>query len=383
MEQKYSVLLSLIRKSLWNSNDSIPNIIDWDEIYTEAVNQTVAGLVSHIIPQDNQQAWQTAKYATLAKFVRILNAQDMLFSLLNSNNIPFVILKGTSAAIYYPDPSVRTMGDIDVLVQQDKFVKTCQLLRDNGYIQLEDIKSYIPRHVGFEKDGIEIELHHHFSRIDLDIEDYLINGLDNLEVKTIENSAFPMLPRFENGLVLLDHMRNHMKSGLGLRHVIDWMLYVNKELHDDAWYSGFEKTLSTLGMKKFAIITTRTCQLYLGLPDTSITWCNTADEKICNELLQSILDSGNFGHKNGKGNQFETISVAMKREGHFRYLQRAGESNWKAYHKHHWLKPFAWFYQIFRYTKQSLVSKRHINRISDDLDRGKERYNLMKKMGID
>ena len=41
------------------------------------------------------------------------HCQKQLFE---NNNIPLVILKGTAAAMYYPKPQLRTMGDIDFLV---------------------------------------------------------------------------------------------------------------------------------------------------------------------------------------------------------------------------------------------------------------------------
>ena len=47
-------------------------------------------------------------------------------------------------------------------------------------------------------------------------------------------------------------MRNHLKSGLGLRQVIDWMMYVNKELDDDFWENGFGTAAVDASMDKFS-----------------------------------------------------------------------------------------------------------------------------------
>ena len=92
--------------------------------------------------------------------------------------------------------------------------------------------------------------------------------------------------------------------------------------------------------------------------------------------------SGNFGRKNGQGSSIEKVSTSMKRKGLFHWLQHAGEHNWKAYHKHHWLKPFCWFYQIFRYAKQGIKTGRSSKQIKGDLDRSKERYELLKNLNI-
>ena len=63
----------------------------------------------------------------------------------------------------------------------------------------------------------------------------------------------------------------------------------------------------------------------------------------------------------------------------FRYLQKAGENNWEAYHRHPSLKPLCWFYQIFRYAKQGLSRR---GKLKEDLDRGRKRYEMLEKLNI-
>lgn len=235
--------------------------------------------------------------------------------------------------------------------------------------------------LGFKKNGISFELHHHFSHEEVDIENYLIDGLKRREVAKIGKHEFPMLPKMENGLVLLDHMRNHLKSAIGLRQIIDWMMFVNAELTDEMWNSGFGLIVKDKGLEKFTITATRMCQIYLGLSER-ITWCKGADEELCKRLMVNIIKTGNFGHKNGSGTSVERVSSNIRRKGLFRYLQFAGEYNWKAYHKHHWLKPFAWIYQGFRYIRLGISTGRKKKQVSGDLQRGKEREELLKDLGI-
>lgn len=158
-------------------------------------------------------------------------------------------------------------------------------------------------------------------------------------------------------------------------------MYVYRNLDDAFWNSEFKAAATEKEMDTLAISATRMCQIYLGLPET-INWCKSADENTCDQLMDCILVSGNFGRKKGKGNSVETVSTSIKRKGLFRWLQYAGEHNWKAYHKHHWLKSFCWFYQIFRYAKQGIKTGRNRKQIRGDLDRSKERYELLKKLNI-
>ena len=131
-----------------------------------------------------------------------------------------------------------------------------------------------------------------------------------------------MFPPLENGLVLLGHI-NHLEEGLGLRQILDWALYVDKALGDDTWEHTFAPVVHRLGLDRLAITVTRMCQLYLGLrPD--ITWCASADEKVCDSLMNYIMEQGN-----------------------------RGMYHWPALNKYPRLKPlltpFAWFWQLCRY----------------------------------
>ena len=54
------------------------------------------------------------------------------------------------------------------------------------------------------------------------------------------------------------------------------------------------------------------CRKYLGLKDT-VTWCQNADEALCDALMERLLSSGNFGQKEGV-DRLETAVSMMRRE---------------------------------------------------------------------
>ena len=187
-------------------------------------------------------------------------------------------------------PFFLDQGDVDFLVPQERFEEAASLMEKNGYRQFSEGK----RHAEFMKDGVEFELHHRFSQEDLDIEDVVIVGMNHRVWAAVGDHGFPMLPRLSNGLVLLDHLRHHLKDGLGLRQVLDWMMYVNRELDDEFWEKEFGPVTKEKGLDTLAVTVTRMCQIRLGLPET-VTWCSDADEELCEELLANLFSSGNFG----------------------------------------------------------------------------------------
>lgn len=389
------ILLFLIKRSQFGGEQGLisyefplqeDQTINWSAVYEEARFQSVLGIVEPEIPSEVKALdgkWKHVGDRTLAEYVRYCFAESNLKQVLDEAGIPFVILKGNAAAIYYSTPSRRMMGDIDFLVPQNAFEKAKKVLIDKGYTY-----SHVDpqnRHIAFRKNGISFELHHHFSHTDLDFEAYIIEGLNNRITAKIDQHDFPMLPKLANGLVLLDHMRHHIRNGLGLRQVIDWMMFVNKELDDDFWQKEFGKVAREKGMDTLAVVTTKMCQIYLGLSD-SIKWCSAAENDVCDELLDMLFVYGNFGKKNndehGKGVHIEYASMGIKRMGLFKWLQHAGENNWRAYKRHPWLKPFCWAYQACRYVKKGFQTKRSRKQLSEDVARSRRRSDLLKKLGV-
>ena len=378
MNQAEQILLQAIQKSLWNTDIPFPEDTDWNAVLKEAEDQAVLGIVIGVAPAETQKEWRGRASVGTAHFVRILHYQEQLYKLFKGNDIPMVILKGTAAAIYYPNPSQRSMGDIDYLVPPEHFDRAKELLTQNGYSIEDDPRN--PRHIHVHKDGISFEQHRFFSSEGVEVEKYVTGGIIAIEERSIYGSVFPMLPKLANGLVLLGHVVQHLKSGLGLRQVIDWMLYVDRELDNAFWSQFFETAAKDVGLDTAATVITRMCQIYLGLSER-IQWSQNADADLCAELMENLLSSGNFDRKRGKGSAVESVTANIARKGLFRYLQTAGEHNWRAYHKHKWLKPFAWIYQICRYAKKGFQAKRG-TKIKEDLFRGKQRSDLLKQLGI-
>ena len=378
MNKEQSLLLKLVKQSQFGATEKICiDGINMDALYAEAVEQSVLGLIAPEITSIYlSDKYSSVFYLFKSAYILYCTAENELKNTLECVNIPFVILKGNASACYYKEPFLRSMGDIDFIVPQDLCAKAIDVLIANGYDKTHDNG----RHISFKKDKQVFELHRYYS-IDIDIEDYLIEDFNNLEIVSIDGFEFPMFPKLTNGLILLEHFRRHLQKAVGLRHVIDWMMYVYHNLDDEFWFNEFQSVASEKGMDTLAITVTKMCQLYLGLPDT-IKWCKNADDEICKQLLDLILLSGNFGNKTGSGGVIEAVSSYFKRDGFFRRLQYAGKINWKAYQKHHWLKPFCWIYQLLRYLKRGLISGRKYEQIKDDFERGKNRAELLRKLNV-
>lgn len=359
--------------------------IDWYTVFEEMKQQTVIGHAFSFVESDDnvpsqlKNEWEAQAMAQYAFYFRLLRAQDGLLELLKSNNISAAILKGYAVAECYPMPHERRMGDIDFLVKKEDFDKTYRLMLANGYTLTEE-EDHTDYHYSLSKGEFVFELHLRPAGLADDSMDALFaDGLDNVVSISIDDHEFTALPALQNGLVLLLHMLKHLKSGIGLRHVIDWMMYVGKYLSDDDW-DEFKAQTDKAGITTLAITVTRMCRLYLGLTE-SITWCCDADDELCGELMEYIMSKGNFGAKEITGDtKLVNFLTGNGPIDTLKKLQRNSVLNWEAAQKHHWLRPFAIFHSAGRYAYKLIKIPQ--KRLGDDVRSVKRRNEMFKKMGI-
>lgn len=363
-------MFEIIRYSLWN--DQTTNITITRENYNEMKRQAIAVLPAlHLssigLSPKLKQEWKQYILHQMAYGIKCKYAQSTL-----PISVPYTILKGTSAAMYYPYPEYRTMGDIDIMTRREDFDAAYQQLLNNGYRVMKELN----REVSLIKNGIVVELHHRFATLS---DPELAKYLDDLIIDNITPSH--VLPDSVNGLVLLEHIDQHMEGGLGLRQIIDWMMFVDKCLPDDKWQE-FDELVTKVGLKTLAIVTTRMCEMYLGLPPRK--WCATADDKLCKQLMDYVLSCGNFGNKKTTDADISinAMSYARTPKTTFKLLQKQGLQNWKIAQKHSILKPIAWIYQLNRYAVKGLKRENALSKFKEEYVVAKKRSAMFEALGI-
>lgn len=373
-------LLELVKNSLFGITPNLPEDIDYDEIFAEAQAQTITALVAPCVPKDLSFKWQEPSAQSMAHYMRSLFEQTNLVKLFDNSNIPLVILKGTSAAVYYPKPQLRLMGDIDFLVPEDDYDKAFSLLENNGYTP--DCDHEEGRDFTFTKGGVMFELHKRYSDEKYDIEDILIDGMKRSVQKTISGQTFPSLPDYENGLVLLDHIRHHLYAGLGLRQIIDWTMFANCVLSNENYEKNFLPLIKSAGLETFCKVVTKMCKTYIYLPE-SVTWCNDADMESSDQLLELVMSSGNFGIKNPcEYTPALCVTTSIRKNGFFKTLQTAGVNNFEICKKNKFFRAFAWLFQLFRYIKRGAVSLFKKEKPIKDISTANKKADFDNRLGL-
>lgn len=374
-------LLELLKASLFGIQPCFPENVNWDAVLQEAKDQTVVGIAAPAVPEEQAKKWHIPVTQNKMRFFQILDEQSNLVKLFQNAGIPLAILKGCTAAMYYPIPLQRTMGDIDFIVPPDRFDDARNLMINNGYEFDHDQGD--DREYTYCKGDIILELHHRYSDVGWDIDPLIMEGMTHPIMSELYGKEFPTLPAEINGLVLLDHIRHHLRWGLGIRQIIDWMMFLHSFPGDDVWNNRFALLVRKMGLERFAATVTKMCRLWFGLPD-EITWCDYVDEDLVQELLEIVFQFGNFGRKNWKEeHQVEAVTVNIRKEGLFHYLQAVGKLKWKACQKHKILRPFAWLYQILYYTGKGFIALFNGKKIVKDFERGKKRSDFLRDVGIE
>ena len=387
--QTQQTVFALLRASLWGQPFSPAPDTDWEEVRKELRAQTVDGLCTDILIQAdpaNRPLYLKNVARRISFWYTIVEEQQTLCRLLQENGIPCAVLKGTAAGIYYPQPTYRTMGDIDLIVQPQNYERANEILREYG---CEPPKMEDPRNTTWKHNGMIIELHHRFSaykppEISQRLDQYIHDGIPRAESVALENFSFPILPKAENGLVLLDHISFHLASGLGLRQIVDWMLYADKYLDDAWWQEVFQPMIHDLGLETLAVTVTRMCQIYLGLRE-DITWCRDASPDLCEKLMSHVIEQGNFGYK-ADSNQRKTVTVLNAARNDipffFRWLQKRGLETWPACQEHTWLRPLAWTYQAQHLVRQGLRRDNPLQTLRRDAQKQKDQDEFLTELGI-
>ena len=373
-------MFALLRASLL-SDESV-EITDREGVFNEMKAQSVAALPGDWLKKHNvpdKEQW--LRYCTVQQgnWLMKMLGQDQLLNLLEQNDIPCVILKGSAAAMAYPNPTLRSMGDVDFLVKRKDFERAASLLEKNGY-SLAHEKNDKEHHYSYKKDKTSFELHKRLGIIKESDEKLLSlfeNGIDNREFREIEGFRFPVLPADLNGLVLMFHINHHLRSGLGLRQIIDWMMYINI-LPENIRQEKLFPILRDTGLEKLTLTVTVMCQKYLGLR----TIVEDDPELPYEDLMEYIINKGNFGRKAGEKSKIESISLEMSNPVRaFKRLQKGGLLQWKAAKKHKILRPFAWIYQANRISIM-LIKKTGLKRFSELRKKGIEQRSLIKSLGL-
>lgn len=398
MEKAQKLLIKLLARELFGKMYKIEQLsaAEWNEVFTEAQQQAVLKIAYNAasklsVPDVVRSKWQIPALNNLRNNVIIVNNHIQLHSWLETAGIPYVVLKGSSSAYYYPTPVDRAMGDVDFLVKESGIERAGEILKANG---LKPWKVDHICHIVYRKPNMHLEMHFDISGVPLGkpgklVHKYTEDIFENSFIYDTVNGSMRLPSKFHHGLVILLHTSHHLTGeGIGLRHLCDWAVFLDS-CSDDEFKVLFENKFKAIGMWKFASVLSSICIKYLGCKPKSCLM--DIDTDLSKQLIEDILFGGNFGKKDSQSRQLQARMISNRGKsginrrtlfGNFVCsVNESVKNHWPKARKNPVIIPVGWVY--FGVVKLSnrlgITTAKSIRSTISDASKRKKLYN---KLGI-
>ena len=260
-------------KSAINDKKSSINIneeIDWKSIINLSREHKVEGLVYSVIPNELKEIipkellnlWKKDVFMSGVTQQRHMKEMENVLKEFNKANIEVLVLKGLVIRNLYFSPTLRTMSDADIVVKQSDLEKSKEILLQMGYKEYRQTANDFM----FIKAGcLPIELHwdlangHFFKNINKFEEDMCTIPTNIGEAKVNEMSLEDL------AIFQCIHMAKHIVyRGFGIRHLIDFVLLVNKKGTQIDWINFIDRC-KKYGIYKFVFQVILVCNVLFDM----------------------------------------------------------------------------------------------------------------------
>ena len=301
LNRSQRALFILLKAGIWNripEKDFFLNFseTDWKEVYRLAVKQGVMSLAYDAVmrlpedlrpPRSLKLNWALNVEAQEKRYAKQETVAIELAEILSKGNIQMFLFKGLSLAQYYPIPSHREFGDLDIYLL-GKYNEGSELLLKQGLIKKHDD----PKHTSLLYKGISIE--NHVSFLSLHRHPHLKNldrkmiELSELQSdKTFPNNILFPAPEF-NALHIMSHAILHFPTSIVLRHLCDWAVFLEAN-NGKIDFVNYKKALSEAGLLKAADAFTALAVRFLELnPEVAPVF--NSDSLLEDRILLDILN---------------------------------------------------------------------------------------------
>lgn len=187
---------------------------------------------------------QQEEMLSVYRYAQINYALAEICGILDEAKIPYVPLKGSVIRPYYPDETMRTSCDVDILIHEEDLERAISCLENRGYRRgnrhYHDVSLFAPNKV-------HLELHFNIQENEKFLDVVLKDAWKY--VRLTEGSRYDFTKEF-----FVFHMYAHMayhflSGGCGIRSLMDIWIMEHKM---DAHYSCARELLKRAGIYQFA-----------------------------------------------------------------------------------------------------------------------------------
>lgn len=238
-------LIEMVRAFLMGKTLELP--VDFSTAVKDAKEQNLLPFLYPVYQKKEFKQYYITSVLVQEKFLAL---QNQITEIFNKEKIKHIFLKGSVLCKIYPDPALRTRGDIDVLIEENDLVRVRKLFNDMGYKE-QDVCSH---HIGFMKDGFEIEVHYKMMTELIDsVNQYFENPFRLAHQKS---EYLYELDLNEHFLFVFFHFIKHLYNGAGIRFLLDfyymfknWNLnldYIHQKINEFEYFKAYNNILNGL-----------------------------------------------------------------------------------------------------------------------------------------
>lgn len=218
-----------------NPKMNLSDDLDQSRLFSLLLHHNVGPLFKYILPEgelpDNIQDECTKLHMySFSMNIKALRIVSKLFERLDIAEVDAVVMRGlTLAHSLYPDPGLRPMHDVDILISPNSRDDFVRLMQDEGHVPVERLRSQLVYRI----DGITFEIHWWLltaKRYRTVIESSLL--LKNKKTLTLPDGRFYILSSEDELIGLISHAFIHHDCSR-LTSLIDIALLIKR--YDIDW----------------------------------------------------------------------------------------------------------------------------------------------------
>jgi hypothetical protein len=273
--------MQLLWAGLYGDNciGDIDNSVNWEEVYQILGKNGLLPMVYPVIAKNKDilkvpdilmTPWKKyALYCSVSEGAK-KHAIQRIVEGAHLKNLTLVIFKGCVIAEAYPQPSLRTSCDTDILVYENELAAAMQFLQELGYASLENGEKKKVFNFYSEELDHKIELHTClWEDLSGPIADILIKMKLDQKESLIQVMACDVLINtlgYTQHLIFqMFHIIKHFSiEGVTAKYLVDITVYINKYF-DKIDLNRFWNSMEMLGYSTFCMVFFELCYSYLNL----------------------------------------------------------------------------------------------------------------------
>ena len=399
VEEKY--LIKILNDYIHNNPVKIiPRNISLEILYQISKKHNITAIVYEILAEAFQnktleeldiiKRFQTDMISTI--FISELQRECVkeIVRKFENNGITYVLLKGYQLKELYPNPDLRTMGDIDILISPENRDVVHEIFLSEGYQKDYGegaVWTYRYNNVIFE---IHTSLVFETIQNGINYDTYFKNATHCL-IKKDDTYRRYIKPEIEF-IYLMFHLAKHMCTfGAGIRMIMDIALYIMKHEKKLNW-TFIQTELKNLKLMKFTSYIVNLIKEIFQI--STVFPVKKCDRELLFEMQEYILTGGIFGFnrpysisylRRGISTQNINNKLLIKCRAYLKLIfptRKYMTFFLPQVEKHIMLLPVAWVIRWKRTFNNRKYVKDRLEGMNNNTEEARKQYYLLKKIGL-